>query len=1126
MTTLSLVRRSLRFYWRTHLGVLLGAAVGSAILIGALSVGDSVRDSLRSMGLARIGKVDLAIVGENRLFRSALAAEIASALNATAAPVLLLRGMADNQGRTAHANNVQVLGVDGRFWALGGAADPFGARGGKDVVVLNRRLADHLGATEGDTVLLRIPSPTGLPGDAPLAGAKRAALTLRIAAVTGDDRFGRFSLQASQVPPYNAYVPLKWLQDHKDIVQPHRANLLLLGGDSASNLTPQRADGALRKAFRLADAQLELRELPRLGSLELRSGRVFLDPPVAAAAAGASPDAVGILTYFVNEFRCERTRRTTPYSTIAAIGPLHGESAAAEKLIPEELRYLADDEIAVNAWLADDLDARPGDTLTLTYTAFESMGGRKDPEDRGPGQATFRIRVVVAMAGLAGDRGLMPDVPGLAEIEDPREWKFGVPVDFKKIRTKDDEYWKDHRGTPKAFVNLRTGRRLWGNRFGDLTAVRYPLTADAKPKIEKALLARIDPASVGLFFQPVRERALAASGGASDFGQLFIGFSFFLVVTALLLTGLLFAFGTEQRGEQVGLLLALGWPARRVRRLLLLEGVALAVPGVIVGALGGVLYAQAMLHGLATVWRSAVNTSSLRFHTTPLTMAIGVAASLAAALLTMRIVLGRQIRRPARELLALGQNPGVAPARRRRWGGRISLVVAALCIAGSVLLPATTAPGRGGPATWVFFATGSMLLTGGLAACYALLCRIAEARSAGALSLAAVAARNTSRRTGRSLAVVALLACGTFLVIAVGANRTDPLKDAQERCSGTGGFALFGQSALPLFKDPNSPSGRKEYGLDPAALEAVRIVPLRVSGGEDASCLNLNRAQTPRLLGVRPEAMASRRAFTFVKTAPRAADDGRNPWHLLDGKAPDGAVPAVGDEATVLWGLGKSVGDTIEYADDRGRTFRVRLVATIADSIFQGALLISEEHFIERFPSAGGYRMLLVDAPPNRAGAAAAELTRALADVGLEIAPAAKRLAVFVEVQNTYISIFQVLGGLGLVVGSVGLGLVVLRNVLERRAELALLRAVGFRRRSLQWLILCEHWALLGLGLLLGVAAGMVAVIPALRSPSAHVPYAGLGLTVLAVAALGVLWTHLAAFAALRSPLLPALRSE
>jgi hypothetical protein len=299
---------------------------------------------------------------------------------------------------------------------------------------------------------------------------------------------------------------------------------------------------------------------------------------------------------------------------------------------------------------------------------------------------------------------------------------------------------------------------------------------------------------------------------------------------------------------------------------------------------------------------------------------------------------------------------------------------------------------------------------------------------------------------------------------------------------------------------------------------------LRVHEGDDASCLNLNRPQQPRIVGVRPEELAARGAFSFAETL--GGENAENPWLLLAPRPGDGAVPAIADQTTITWALGKKVGDTIDYTDERGRPFKVRLVAALANSILQGALLVSEDSLVEKFPSGSGRRMFLIDAPPGRAGEAAAVLSRQMSDVGMAVTPAADRLAAFGAVQNTYLAIFQALGGLGLVLGSIGLGIVVLRNILERRGELAVLRAVGFPRRSLDRLVLREHWLLLALGLAVGTGAAVVAVLPALRSSGAEVPYVFLAATLAAVFASGLLWTYLAARLAMRGPLLGALRNE
>jgi ABC-type antimicrobial peptide transport system permease subunit len=251
-------------------------------------------------------------------------------------------------------------------------------------------------------------------------------------------------------------------------------------------------------------------------------------------------------------------------------------------------------------------------------------------------------------------------------------------------------------------------------------------------------------------------------------------------------------------------------------------------------------------------------------------------------------------------------------------------------------------------------------------------------------------------------------------------------------------------------------------------------------------------------------------------------DGSSNGWSLLSSSESDNVINAIGDQNTISWAVGKSVGDKLMYTDERGQTFYVKIAGAIASSILQGSFIISEDEFIKRFPSESGYRTFLIDAPLE----SAPDLTFAMQDVGLDLTPAVERLGDFNTVQNTYLSIFQSLGGLALLLGSIGLGIVVLRNVMERRSELAILRAVGFRRDSVHRLILSEHWFLLVLGLICGVVSGLVSVVPALRSPGAEIPYASLTVTLFAILLSGALWTWIATRLALRGQLLSALRDE
>jgi putative ABC transport system permease protein len=548
----------------------------------------------------------------------------------------------------------------------------------------------------------------------------------------------------------------------------------------------------------------------------------------------------------------------------------------------------------------------------------------------------------------------------------------------------------------------------------------------------------------------------------------------------------------------------------------------LAVLGVIGGAPAGLLYTKAMIYGLATVWQDAVTGSVIRFYARPSTILTGALGGVIVSLIAVGLTLHTQLRRPARELLAAvpWQFFSAGPGSK----GRIGLWVAAVAIVGAVILLGLMASNDGSAAAGAFFGAGALLLVAELGLTGTLLGAVAGGWSRPVRSLGGLGLRNSTRRSGRSLAVVGLLAAGSFLVIAVGANRHGPAAQAHRRDSGTGGFALFGESAIPVLHDLSSERGRKSAGLDDAGLEDVKIIQLRVHDGDDASCLNLNRAQKPRLLGVEPQHLQKREAFGFVDVIE--GTEKKEGWSLLSRRVDDNVVPAVGDYATVVWALGMNVADELDYSDERGRKFQLRLVAMLKNSILQGSLVIADDEFVRRFPSEEGYRMFLVDAAPEKAEQVMEKLSAALTDFGLELTPATQRLAEFNAVENTYLSIFQLLGGLGLVLGSVGLGLVVLRNVLDRRAELAMMQAVGVGKDRLKKMVLYEHAGLLVLGLLCGVVAALVAVGPVLRPGGAMVPYVSLTATVAGIAISGVIWIWVATVFALGGRVLDALRNE
>jgi len=1102
-----LVIRSLVHYWRLHLAVALAAAVAAATLTGALVVGDSVSATLRYVLDARLGSVRWALSAQERFFSEELSQRLDKTDKETA-PVLQMRGMVTKGDGSVRINQVNILGVDDRFFKLSLAGKtPAGFGDGE--AFLNAALAARLriGEVQATEVVVRIDNPSALSRDlmlAPVTGQTIAA-RLPVRTVADDAHFGRFSLEANQQEPLNLFVPLSWLQGQ--VKRTGKANLLLIK-DHPEELAADALKQALRREWHLADAEAVLQPLKGQQSLELRSSRVFLDHSLSRAALKVHPEAVQLLTYFVNEIRVDDA--AAPYSMVTAVD----RKGAFADILPADMK---DDQIVINQWLADDLQANVGDVLTLTYYLPSS---RQTLEEA---KRSFRICRLVPLQGAAADSSLMPDFPGLTDAENCSDWDPGLPVNLHIIRDKDEAYWDNYRGTPKAFVTLAAGQAMWANPYGDLTAIRFPADAAGQNTLDEDLRELVDPASMGLFITPVRDIGTRAMSGGTDLGQLFLGLSMFLIASGILLTCLLFVFTVESRRVQTGMLLAIGFPARRILRLYLLEGSLVALLGALGGTGLGLVYTRLLIFGLSTAWQGAVAGTAIHYSASMQSLGLGLIAGFLIALLAMIWTLHRQMSDSAHSLLSGSESSsGLRPRIiRRRWVG---WTLSILSLTGAFLLIMISHSLDSGAMAGAFFGAGALLLVT-VMTWIGMALRWPGAQPHRPLhSLLSLALRNSSHRWGRSMTVVAMLACGVFMVVAVSANRKDPGEAVDKRTSGTGGFTLYAESSVPVVQDLDSDAGRSNWGLEAELLNETRFVQMRVRDGDDASCLNLNRAQEPRILGVRANALAERGAFLFRQV--QQTDDPERPWDLLKQDPGEGVIPAVGDYPTVFWGLGKTVGDEMVYLNRKGEEVRLRIVGMITSSILQGNLIISEEAMERYFPEVEGYRAWMIDAPSNSQEQVSGHLTRRLADAGLSVETAADRLAAFSRMENTYLSIFLVLGGLGLVLGCAGLGLIVVRNMLERQGELAMLRAVGFSKRALVKMVCLEHISLLGAGLLAGLFCALIAVVPTLRAASGQLPFGLLAILMAMIGLSGVLWVVIAAGFALRGAILTPLRNE
>jgi hypothetical protein len=320
--------------------------------------------------------------------------------------------------------------------------------------------------------------------------------------------------------------------------------------------------------------------------------------------------------------------------------------------------------------------------------------------------------------------------------------------------------------------------------------------------------------------------------------------------------------------------------------------------------------------------------------------------------------------------------------------------------------------------------------------------------------------------------------------------------------------------------DPNTADGRASLGLDSRdpLLDGVSFTRLRLRPGDDASCLTLYRPRNPRIVGVNPRRLAGR--FAFRSTG------GASPWTLLDTVFDDGAVPAIADQTTLTYVFHLGVGDVFEFAPDGVTPVRFRIVAALADSLLQSELIVGESQFVRLFPRHEGHRVWLIDAPSERARDVAAHLEDRLADFGVDVVDTRARLAAYHQVENTYLATFQALGALGLLLGTLGVGAVLARNVVERQREWGLLRAVGYGPRQLGVMVVAESAVLVAGGVLLGAVAAALAVAPAILDRAEALPLGALATVLAFVVVAGLLSSLLALGLAIRVPVIAAIKNE
>ncbi|MDR0331455.1 MAG: ABC transporter permease [Chitinispirillales bacterium] len=1115
----NLARRNALFYLGGNILFCAGCAASAVILAGALLIGSSLKSSIRGLFQYRLGGVEWVAASSSGHFRESIADSIAAQLNVSAAPILPLVGSAGSIGGGGSVHRVNIIGIDERFFGLGArgtslqnladdSRDIANAPFDGNFAIVNSALAKKLSININDQIILRFKATGTLALDAPFGSRDDpAALRLPVAAIADSSQFGDFSLRTEHFTVYNVFVPLKLLQSANNT--PSMVSTIIIGKsnnksisriDQSMPITDKSIAAAIQNSINIKDAGLSLRRIGTDGDFEIRSDRIFIDDALKAKIANAIPMSLPVSSWFVNSIN--KSYNSTPYSFVST---------------PPKPCSIGSNQIELSEWAAHDLNALIGDTITLTYfVPSQTSGLRVDT-------AAFIVSAIHKDTVSWLDESLMPPYPGLADAGSCTDWNPSIPIDLGRIRPKDEAYWDRHGGTPKAVIGYEDAARIWGNRFGVCTAVRIPAhsvnsisviygvnngidgidditSADSLStgKIEAAITSSLTPLDCGIRLTNIRANADNAVNSGMDFAPLFVGLSFFTFAASLLLIWLLSALQIKSRANERYALMAMGYSRRHILQIYLSEGFIVFSIGTTAGILLSPLYTLAVISALKTIWRAAAQTPALNLHIDTASMLYGSVAAFLCALAAMMIPVlsATKIRR--------GKAPSLDINKKisRAWIHLISSSTVVVLIP-LLLLLANAAKSRS--ASTLFFLFGTILLIAMLNLISAAIDIIKSNASTKALTMRRFILLNISREKRRVLGEIMVLACALYVLGTTQLFQHYALEGQAQRSSGTGGFLWYGELNAGIPKEQTGAAFLRERGIN---VEDSSLLPLamRMRDGDDASCLNLNRSETPALVGVNQILLDSIGAFSFSSTISTA--DKNHPWLILESPPKSkNTVYGIADANTIEWGLGKSIGDTLRYVNDAGDTLSVVLAAALKNSIFQGKAIIAESDFVRHYPSISGYRILLLspvsaavgmdsiytddNAIKNNAAIndnifrnnniSASDKRIAAAfqsfhdNSGLQLESTAERLNAFNSVENTYLSIFAVLGMMGLMLGCAGMGIIVVRGIEERRREFALLLAQGFGVRAIKRMLFSEHAAIALAGALAGLLPAMLA---------------------------------------------------
>ncbi len=1115
---------------RSTLFAIFGLAVGAAIVTGSLAVGDSLENAVVRSTYENLGEVDEAVRSVG-VFNQSVVDEISSPLADeidAVAPLIVMPVSVKDVNTGARQSLVNIIAYDGSFVDFGDfkLADGtiFPGTLGADHALINRKLAEGLSASESDllTVSFRTPEFSFETVYSPITSLKQWNFTvLEIVENTG---LGRFQLSSSGVVPENMYVRLDTLQQILGLE--FKINTVIVsnegdkyeGLDQSTTVTQMLKDH-FDEHMGLEDLgfQIAANDYVKMDRREIFFEERYVDIVLNITSNSPLVDEVSQMTsYFFNWVGNETS--FVAYSVATGFNPivdsefgLFERSSNSEQIIGE----IADDEAIINEYVADKLGIGEGSSITLNYSVYdETFNEVYMYED-------FTVKYVINLTGKADDSDLMPPFPGIKGKASCGDWDPPIPVHVQELMDYDDlDYWMTYGGSPKVYLTLAKAKELWANDLGDVTTIKVRPSVGTNVTVLAQWLGTelnksIGYADSGITISPIKREGIDSAEGVQIVTETFIAFGSVVILSGMLLIVLFVATTAEERKREIGVFRTLGATRKKTTLAFILEGSLLAIIASVIGVLLGFLVAAVSVWMTNTYWSNIVQGNEIVLYLSMSTVFLGIMAGFLIAFITyaiasysisgmkivealsrvrfgvaaksgallprIAIVLGAVLfsigmvffeSSTGHTLLVLSffliiMSFGFHGARRI---GRWFLAFTAILAIGSTLgLNIFFLSMLDEPAFIPFFLSGFVVVLSAGVIVYSLIPKIS--RALGHSSVTRIAFSGPERKPALSALTIAMFAVVVFTLVALAVNISGQQANIDRAVSEqSGGYQLLAEATTPIRFDLGDATERFENNVSDFP-SGTTVVQFSTFGSPGGTCSNLNSKLPPRLIGANGTFLQEN-TFKFSSSKDHEPTDSQGAWSELDEVRTDGSIPIIGDTNTIVWIYGKGVGDVIEITDENGQRRKLMVTGILRSSIFSGSVFLSEENLDNLFPTKAEYNLFLfkTDQPDSLASSIEDDLD----SYGVDATLVEEKVKEDLEIEWSYMSLFQTLLLFGLVVGTAGLALTAAKSVSERRHEIGILRSLGFTRGMVLNAFLLENLYISLSGTFIGILFGLL----------------------------------------------------